>query len=141
MTNTGVCYKQAKMRTLITLIVAFAICISCGTRKVFEVDTVTGSRLSGLYSDTTDHLATPVPNADLRIFFGTVNKVRKIGLGMDTVTNDNGSIRILRPKRPIIMDRAGWIIASKNGFMNDTVQFDYSELKNTRLIINLERRK
>lgn len=129
------------MRTLTTLILTCALCGSCGTQKVFEVDTVTGSQLSGLYSDTTKHSGTPVPSVDLRLFFGTVNKVRKIGLGMDTVSNSNGNVRIVCPKRPLIMDNAGWIIASKEGFMNDTVRFDFSKLKNSRLIINLEERK
>jgi len=134
-------YEQLKMRPLITLILTCTLWGSCGTQKVFEVDTVTGSQLSGLYSDTIKHSGTPVSNVDLRLFFGTVNKVRKIGLGMDTVTNSSGNVRIFRPKRPLIMDKAGWIIARKDGFMNDTLKFDYSELKNTRLIINLEKRK
>ena len=126
------------MRPIITLILILTICVSCGTRKIFEVDTVTDSSLSGLYSDTTRHFGTPLPEVELRFFFGTVNRVRKIGLGMDTLTNGNGTLKLSRPQRPLIMDNAGWVIASKNRYINDTIQFDFSELKQSRIIINLE---
>lgn len=111
---------------------------SCGVKKIFEVDIVTNSSFNGIYSDATRHLGTPLPNVSLRFYYGTVNRVRKIGLGADTVTESNGNVKLPYMKKTLKLGNDGRVIASKHGFISDTLKFDYPDLKNSRIIINLE---
>lgn len=74
----------------------------------------------------------------LRIYYGTVNRVRKIGVSTDTVSDGSGKVILPYSKKPLKMRQDGKIIASKDGFLSDTIRFDYRDLKNSRVIMNLE---